>query len=260
MILERVEHPRWLSNTWIAAAAEGGAGVIVDAGGPAAPVLDLVRRRRLRITHLLLTHHHGDHVAEREALVAATGAHVAAHPLEAARMGGVDREVGDRDVVAAGPLRVEAMHIPGHTDGQTAWLVADVSGQGSPAVCFTGDTLFRGAIGSTTAPGHTDFADLKRSLLERLLSLPDDVQVAPGHSEPTSIGEERAANPFLRVLLGVDVEGTGTGRFDGVTVRVIVEARDYDGGTKAWIRFPDGRDMTIPGSRLSARRSAAERA
>lgn len=259
MILERVEHPRWLSNTWIAAAAEGGAGLIVDAGGPAAPVLELVRQKRLRITHLLLTHHHGDHVAEREALVAATGAQVLAHPLEAARLGGVDREVGDRDIVAAGPLRVEAMHIPGHTDGQTAWLVSDVNG-GDAAVCFTGDTLFRGAIGSTTAPGHTDFRDLKRSLVERLLSLPDGVRVAPGHSGPTSIGEERASNPFLRVLLGADAEGTGTGRFDGVTVRVIVEARDYDGGTKAWIRFPDGRDATIPGSRLSARVSAAERA
>jgi len=260
MILERVEHPRWLSNTWIAAAAEGGAGVLVDAGGPAAPVLDLVRQKRLRITHILLTHHHGDHVAERASLAAATGAEVVAHPLEAARLGGVDREVGDRDVVAAGPLRVEAMHIPGHTDGQTAWLLTGENRAGAPAVCFTGDTLFRGAIGSTTAPGHTDFQDLKRSLVERLLALPDEVRVAPGHSEPTSIGEERAANPFLRVLLGADAEGEGRGRFDGVDVRVIVEARDYDGGTKAWIRFRDGRDATVPGSRLSARRSAEERA
>ncbi|HET8946858.1 MAG TPA: MBL fold metallo-hydrolase, partial [Candidatus Polarisedimenticolia bacterium] len=104
MILERVEHPRWLSNTWIAAAAEGSAGVLVDAGGPAAAVLDLVRRRRLRITHLLLTHHHGDHVAEREALVAASGARVLTHPLEAARLGGVDQEVGDGAIVSAGPL------------------------------------------------------------------------------------------------------------------------------------------------------------
>ncbi|HEV8201445.1 MAG TPA: MBL fold metallo-hydrolase [Candidatus Polarisedimenticolia bacterium] len=259
MILERVEHPRWLSNTWIAAAADGGAGVLVDAGGPAAPVLDVVRQKRLRITHILLTHHHGDHVAEREALAAATGAKVLAHPLEAVRLGGVDREVGDRDTIEAGPLHIEVMHIPGHTDGQTAWLLS-LEGACAPAVCFTGDTLFRGAIGSTTAPGHTDFRDLRRSLVERLLALPDEVRVAPGHSEPTSIGAERAGNPFLRVLLGADAEGTGAGRFDGVDVRVIVEARDYDGGTKAWIRFPDGRDATIPGSRLSARRSRADRA
>jgi len=251
MILERVEHPRWLSNTWVAAAAEGSEAVLVDAGGPAAPVLDLVRRLRLRVTHILLTHHHGDHVAERAALRAATGARVLAHPLEAARLGGVDREVRDGEMVSAGSLRLQALHIPGHTDGQTAWVLDE-------AVCFTGDTLFRGSIGSTTAPGHTDFADLKRSLVERLLSLPDAVRVAPGHSEPTSIGEERSANPFLRVLLGADPEGTDRGLFDGVPVRVVVEARDYDGGTKAWIRDADGRDATVPGSRLSGRRSGRD--
>jgi hypothetical protein len=168
--------------------------------------------------------------------------------LEAARLGGVDREVRDGEMISSGSLRLRARHIPGHTDGQTAWLLDD-------AVCFTGDTLFRGSIGSTTAPGHTDFADLKRSLVEGLLTLPDVVRVAPGHSEPTSIGEERRANPFLRVLLGVDPEGTGRGLFSGVPVRVVVEARDYDGGTKAWIRDADGRDATVPGSRLSGRRS-----
>jgi glyoxylase-like metal-dependent hydrolase (beta-lactamase superfamily II) len=248
LILERVEHPRWLSNTWIAAAGEGGDAVLVDAGGPAAPVLDRVRRLRLRVAAILLTHHHGDHVAEREALARATGAPVVAHPLEAARLGGVDREARDGATLPCGTLRVRALHIPGHTDGQTAYLLEE-------SVCFTGDTLFRGSIGSTTAPGHTDFTDLRRSLVERLLALPDTVQVAPGHSEPTTLGRERADNPFLRVLLGRDPEGSAPGRFDGAEVRVIVEARDYDGGTKAWVRFPDGRDAVVPGSRLTRGRS-----
>jgi hydroxyacylglutathione hydrolase len=242
VILERIEHPGWLSNTWIAAPREGEEAVIVDAGGPAGPVLDLLRRHRLAVRHILLTHHHGDHVAEREALRRATGARVMAHPLEARRLGGVDDEASDGAVVEAGSMRVAALHIPGHTDGQTAWLLDE-------AVCFTGDTLFRGAIGSTTAPGHTDFADLKRSLL-RLLALPDKVTVAPGHAQPSSIGAERSGNPFLRVLTGADPEGAARGRFDGEAVRVIVEARDYDGGTKAWVRFADGRDATVPGSRL----------
>lgn len=243
MILERVEHPGWLSNTWIAAPREDGEAVLVDAGGPAGPVLDLLRRHRLAVTHILLTHHHGDHVAERDALRRATGARVLAHPLEARRLGGVDLEVADGVDVETGSMRIRALHIPGHTDGQTAWLVDDT-------VCFTGDTLFRGSIGSTTAPGHTDFADLKRSLLDRLLALPDEMIVAPGHSSPSTIGDERRGNPFLRVLCGADPEGDGRGRFDGQPVRVIVEARDYDGGTKAWVRLPDGRDATIPGSRL----------
>lgn len=243
MILERIEHPGWLSNTWVAAPREGEDAVIVDAGGPAGPVLDLVHRHRLAVVHILLTHHHGDHVAERDALRRATGARVVAHPLEARRLGGADLEVGDGAVIEAGSMRVRALHIPGHTDGQTAWLLDD-------AVCFTGDTLFRGSIGSTTAPGHTDFADLKRSLLDRLMTLRDEVIVAPGHSEPTTIGAERRGNPFLRVLLGSDPEGDRRGRFDGDPVRVIVEARDYDGGTKAWVRLPGGADATIPGSRL----------
>jgi glyoxylase-like metal-dependent hydrolase (beta-lactamase superfamily II) len=251
MILERVEHPRWLSNTWIAAAGDGMEAFLVDAGGPADRVLEVVRRHGLRVTHLLLTHHHGDHVAEREALARATGALVVAHPLEAARLGGVDRHVLDGDVVSSESLRARALHIPGHTDGQTAYLLNE-------AVCFTGDTLFRGAVGSTTAPGHTDFMDLRRSLVDRLLALPDTVQVAPGHSEPTTIGRERSTNPFLRVLTGADPEGDGGGRFDGGAVRVIVEARDYDGGTKAWVRLADGRDATIPGSRLTSRRSRPE--
>ena len=249
MILERVEHPRWLSNTWIAAAAEGAEAFLVDAGGPADRVLDVLRRHRLDVTHILLTHHHGDHVADRDALRRATGAQVVAHPLEAVRLGMIDWEAREGDLVSSGALRARVLHIPGHTAGQTAYLLND-------AVCFTGDTLFRGAIGSVTAPGHTDFGDLKRSLVERLLSLPDDVQVAPGHSEPTTIGRERSTNPFLRVLTGADAEGDGAGVYDGETVRVIVEARDYDGGTKAWIRLADGRDLTIPGSRLSGRRPA----
>jgi hydroxyacylglutathione hydrolase len=247
MILERVEHPRWLSNTWIAAAAEGAEAFLVDAGGPADRVIDVLKRHRLEVTHILLTHHHGDHVADRDALRRATGAQVVAHPLEAVRLGMIDWEARDGDVVSSGALRARVLHIPGHTAGQTAYLLND-------AVCFTGDTLFRGAIGSVTAPGHTDFKDLRHSLVERLLSLPDDVQVAPGHSEPTTIGLERSANPFLRILTGADPEGEGGGLYDGAPVRVIVEARDYDGGTKAWVRLADGRDLTIPGSRLTGRR------
>ena len=242
MLLERVEHPGWLSNTWVAAPAEGEKAVIVDAGGPAQPVLDLVRRHGLQVTHILLTHHHGDHVAERDALRRATGARVVAHPLEARRLGDVDLDAADGTIVDAGSMRIRALHIPGHTDGQTAWLLDD-------AVCFTGDTLFLGSIGSTTAPGHTDFADLKRSL-DRLLALEDEVIVAPGHSAPTTIGAERRGNPFLRVLLGADPEGDRRGFFDGAEVTVIVEARDYDDGTKAWVRRAGGADATVPGSRL----------
>lgn len=245
MRYERVQHPGWLSNTWIVAESEGDHAVIVDAGAPAGPVIERVRALGLRVDYVLNTHHHHDHVAENERLVGETGARLAAHALEAGLIPGVTVELLDGEVLHAGALPIEVWHIPGHTAGQTAYLVGG-------RLCCTGDTLFRGSVGSTTAPGHTTFADLRRSLL-RLLSLSDEVEVAPGHSDPTTIGKERVQNPFLRVLRGAEPEGSETALYDGQEVRLVVWASDYDGGHKAWVRFPDGTEATVPGSRVRRR-------
>ena len=243
MILERSEHPSWLSNTWIVAGRPGGCAVIVDAGGPIAPVLEAVKRHDLSVTHVLLTHHHADHTHERLELRRATGARIAAHRLEADRIGRVDLLLGEGPIADTGDLSVRAMHIPGHTAGQMAFVVNE-------EVCFTGDTLFRGSIGSVRDPDPGAFANLRRSLVERLLGLPDTMQVAPGHAAPTTIGGERRDNPFLRVMSGRDPEGTARGVYDGEEVQVVVWARDYDGGFKAWVRTADGRDLAVPGSRV----------
>jgi hydroxyacylglutathione hydrolase len=250
VILERVSHPRWLSNTWLAADREGDEAVIVDAGGPAAPLLERMRALRLRVARILVTHHHVDHAAEIAVLQRATGARAAAHRLEAPLVEGIDDLLEDGQAIEAGGLSIRVLHIPGHTAGQAAFLVHPVGAAAGESVCFTGDTLFRGSVGSTTAPGHTTFADLRRSLVDRLLALPDDVRVAPGHADPTTIGAERAANPFLRVMLGSAPPGEVPARFAGRDVRLIVWARDYDGGFKAWVRFPDGDEATVPGSRV----------
>jgi glyoxylase-like metal-dependent hydrolase (beta-lactamase superfamily II) len=244
MILERSEHPSWLSNTWIVAARPGGSAVIVDAGGPIAPVLDAARRHALTVTHILLTHHHGDHVLEREALRRATGARTAAHRLDADRIGRVDLVLEEGPLPETGDLFVRGLHIPGHTAGQMAYVVNET-------VCFTGDTLFRGSIGSVRDPDPDAFASLKRSLVERLLGLPDAMLVAPGHTAPTTIGDERRDNPFLRVMTGRAPEGTARGIYDGDEVQLVVWARDYDLGFKAWIRTADGRDHAVPGSRVT---------
>jgi glyoxylase-like metal-dependent hydrolase (beta-lactamase superfamily II) len=243
MILERSEHPSWLSNTWIVAARAGGSAVVVDAGGPIARVLEAAKRHDLSVTHILLTHHHGDHVLEREALKRATGAPTAAHRWEADRIGQVDLVLEEGPIEGTGDLSVRALHIPGHTAGQMAFVVNET-------VCFTGDTLFRGSIGSVRDPRPDAFADLRRSLVERLLGLPDAMQVAPGHAAPTTIGDERRDNPFLRVMSGREPEGTARGVYDGEEVRLVVWARDYDSGFKAWVRTPAGRDMVVPGSRV----------
>lgn len=243
LILERVEHPEWLSNTYLVAEGEGGAAILIDSGGPVEPLMAAIRTRRLRVTHLLNTHHHGDHIAENARLKRETGARLCAHRLDAPEIKGIDETLEDGQVIGSGGLEVRVLHIPGHTAGQAAFVVND-------QICFTADTLFRGSVGSTTAAGHTTFEDLRRSLVDRLLALPDSMQVAPGHAGPTTIGEERERNPFLRVMRGVDTEGTERARFAGKEVRLIVWARDYDNGFKAWVRFPDGRDEIVPGSRV----------
>jgi hydroxyacylglutathione hydrolase len=243
MLLERFEHPRWLSNTYLLGEGDGGAAIVIDTGGPVDALLATVRSRRLRVTHLLNTHHHYDHVAENARLRLETGARLCAHRLDATAIPGVDEVLDDQQVIGAGGLEIRVLHIPGHTAGQAAYLVND-------QVCFTGDTLFRGSVGSTTAPGHTTFADLRRSLIDRLMSLPGETQVAPGHAALTTIAFERARNPFIRVMEGIDPEGRDPARFAGRSVRLIVWARDYDGGFKAWIRFPGGADATVPGSQV----------
>jgi len=251
MILERVEHSQWLSNTWLLAEGTGGSAILVDAGGPAAAVLEMVGRVRAHVSHILLTHHHHDHAGEAALLARETGAVVCAHRLEMPLLGGgVVRGLDDGEVLRSGGLGVRVLHIPGHTTGQAAFLAGPDPGAGGSPVVFTGDTLFLGSVGSTTAPGHTTFADLRRSIVARLMTLPDEVRIAPGHAAPTTIGAERSTNPFVRVMLGLDPEGSGTATYAGRMVRLVAWGRDYDGGHKAWVRFDDGQEATVPGSRV----------
>ena len=240
----RVEDPRWLSNAYLVWDRPGGAGVIIDTGAPVEPLLEEARRRSLAVEWILNTHFHPDHVAGNEALSAALGAKVAAHRLDLPRIPSASESLEDGRRIRTGDLEIEVLHIPGHTAGQAAFLVGG-------AELFTGDTLFRGSVGGTMAPGASGFEDLRRSLVERLLPFPDGLSVRPGHALPTTIGEERRGNPFLRVMLGLDRPGEGRCRAFGRPARLIVHARDYDGGTKAWVRFEDdGREATVPGSRV----------
>ena len=244
MNIFRVEDPGWLSNAYLVTDEPGGHGVVIDTGAPVERLIAEAERLKVRVPWILGTHFHHDHVAGNEALARRFGAGIGVHRLDAARVPGVTRALEDGDVIRAGKLEVRVLHIPGHTAGQAAFLV----GEGD---VFTGDTLFRRSVGGTVASGASGFADLWRSLMERLLALPDDVRVHPGHTLPTTIGEERRENPFLRVMLGVDPPGLGRCVAMGRPATLIVHARDYDGGTKAWVRFDDdGTEATVPGSRV----------
>jgi hydroxyacylglutathione hydrolase len=244
VILERSMHPEWLSNAYLVAEGPGGAGVVIDSGGPAGPLLEAIERERISVERLLLTHHHHDHVAESHVYKERFGVQIVAHPLEAERLLDVDRTLEPGAKLTAGALDIEALHTPGHTGGMLSFLVgrSDV---------FTGDTLFKGSVGGVKAPGATGFADIRRSIMEVLMRLPPETHVHPGHREPTTVGTEWEQNPFIRLWRGLDEEGSDRCRVWDRDATLVLWATDYDGGHKAWIRWDDsGEDDIVPGSQV----------
>ena len=117
-----------------------------------------------------------------------------------------------------------------------------------PAV--TADVLFKGTVGGTLAPGATGYADLKASV-ERLLALPPETVIHPGHTLPTTVAEERESNPFFRVWTGRDPEGDEECTVRGDPATLVLWAPDYDGTNKAWVRFPNGEDAIVGGSQVA---------
>ncbi|MDX6514894.1 MAG: hydroxyacylglutathione hydrolase, partial [Gaiellaceae bacterium] len=166
-----------------------------------------------------------DHVAGDEELLRRFGLERIAFPVA--------------EPLATGGLRIVPLPTPGHSPDGVAFLVDDT-------VCFSGDTLFAGSVGGS----QSSFADLRRSVMDVLLALPPEVRVLPGHTDATTVAREWEENPFVRVWRGADPEGTAPCRVNGEPATLVVWGGDYDGGHKAWVRFPDGRDAIVGGSRV----------
>lgn len=243
MILERSMHPQFLSNTFLVAAEPGGEAFFVDAGGPMEPLFEKAEELSLTPTHVLLTHHHYDHVSEVPAILERwPGAEVLIHPAE---QGEVETATGTMEpgqTLRVGGLDVQTLHIPGHTAGMLGLLV-----EGN---VFTGDTLFKNSVGGVRAPGSTSYADLKSSVMDTLMALPPETVIQPGHTDATTVGEEFENNKFIRLWRGLDAEGTEEVKALGEPATLILLGDDYDGGHKAWVRWPDGRDDIVPGSKI----------
>ena len=214
-------HPGWLSNAYLVADEPGGTAVFVDSGAPLEPLLEVVERERLTPTHLLVTHGHGDHVAGNDELERRFGLEVT------------------QDGVEAGALRVRALPTPGHSPDGVSFVVDEL-------VCFSGDTLFRDAVGGT----GDDFEGVRSSVMNVLMQLPPETRVLPGHTVETTVGREWEENPFVRVWRGLDPEGTEPCRVAGDEATLVVWSPDYDGKGKAWVRFSNGRDAIVGGSRV----------
>ena len=228
----------FLSNTYLVAAADGGEALFIDAGGPMQPLFDAVEQHGLTPTAVLLTHHHYDHICELDAIKERwPGIAVYADPRE---------EIEGTDPFAEGSyagLDVRALHTPGHTAGMLSFVIGEN--------VFTGDTLFRNSVGGVRAPGHTTFEDLRESIMDRLLTLPAQTTIRPGHTDPTTVADELEHNPFVRLWRGLDDEGSEPCTVVGdQRATLVLWGDDYDGGHKAWVRWPDGSDDIVPGSQV----------
>jgi glyoxylase-like metal-dependent hydrolase (beta-lactamase superfamily II) len=194
-------------------------------------------------THLLLTHHHGDHVAENHVYKERFGVEIVADPVESEELMDVDRHIVSGETLTVGGLNIHAIATPGHTAGMLSFLINDEE-------VFTGDTLFKGSVGGVRAPGSTSYADLKQSIMDVLLTLPGETVVRPGHTDPTTVGDEWESNAFIRVWRGLDPEGSEKCSVAGEEATLVLWAPDYDGGHKAWVRWENGKDDIVPGSRV----------
>ena len=210
---------RWLSNAYVVGDEPGGVCVFVDSGAPLGPLLEAVERERLTPTHVLRTHGHPDHVEYEEELTSRFGIPVVTGDLETGR------------------LRIEAIETPGHSDDGVSFVV-------DGEACFSGDTLFRDAVGGGPADVVRD------SVMERLMTLPPEIRVLPGHTVETTIGREWERNPFVRFWRELDGEDGGRCRLGGEVGTVLVTSPDYDGKGKLLVRFDGGDERIVGASRV----------
>jgi len=244
MIVERSMSGEWLANTYLVADELGGHAVLIDAGGPVGPLLDMLHRGQFTLTHVLLTHHHHDHVAELDAVLERyPGTPVLIHPLEREYVPAATGTMEPGVAIETGALTIEPLHTPGHTAGMLSLLINGTD-------VFTGDTLFKGSVGGVRATGHTTYEDLRSSIMDKLLKLPPPTRIHPGHTDPTTVAHELEHNAFVRIWRGVDPEGSEACTALGEPATLVLLGDDYDGGHKAWVRWPNGSDDIVPGSQV----------
>ena len=209
MFLKQFEVGNFAVFAYLLGEDGGGPGLVIDPAGDADQIISVADQHRITIQYILNTHAHVDHVTGNEEMKQKTQAQIIIHEKDAPALtripvsmlsmfGGrpsppADRIVKDGDLIQVGSLALQVLHTPGHSPGA---ICVHVDGK-----VFTGDTLFVGGVGRTDLPGGS-WPVMLRSIQTKLLTLPDETVVLPGHNygaTPTStIKNERISNPFLK--------------------------------------------------------------
>jgi len=204
MIIERLAVGPLEENTYIVADDTAKKAIVVDPGDEPDRVIDVIKKLDLTVESIVLTHAHFDHIGAVDDLKKETGARVLIHKNDLESYGQAkdqaafwgytmddlpepDGFVDDGDEIKAGVLTFKVLHTPGHSQGSVC-----LYGEG---ILVTGDTIFQGSVGRTDFPGGS-IADLRKSF-KRLVELPEETKVLPGHGPETTIGRERRENFFM---------------------------------------------------------------
>lgn len=205
MVIKRLVVGLLQVNCFVVFDEETKEAIIIDPGGDAREILKFAEKNNLKIKYIVNTHGHLDHTYDNRKIKEATNSPLLIHKLDAEMLTSpaknfsfvmgiifksppADKLLNEGDIIEFGNISLKVLNTPGHTPGGISLL--------TDKVVFVGDTLFAGSVGRTDLPGGS-MEELLKGIKEKLLILPDDTIVHPGHGPSTTIGRERNSNPFI---------------------------------------------------------------